>query len=95
MSTVQFVDPRATPAAVADVYDLTTALGDGAVIGLMANGFPDSDTFLHHIELALGSRLDGVTFHHWNKGNASRLANDEEVQALASKCDAVIGAYGH
>lgn len=92
---MRFVDPRADPAVEPDPYELGHDLPAGAVVGLLANGFPDSDTFLDHVEQAVGREVDGVRFHRWNKGNASRLASPTELDQLAEVCDAVIGAYGH
>lgn len=93
--SVVFVDPQADPAVEPDPYHLSVALDPGTVIGLMANGFPGSVEFLDHIEAALGELVAGLTFHRWNKGDASRLASPGEIDALADRCDAVIGAYGH
>lgn len=92
---MRFVDPQPAPSAAADVYDLATPLGPGATIGLFANGFPDSVAFLAKVEAALGRRLDNPSFVHMDKGNASRLATDDEVASIAERCDAVVAAYGH
>lgn len=92
---MRFVDPRPAPSTAADQYDLAAPLGPGATIGLFANGFPDSEAFLGKVEAALADRLDGPTFVHMNKGNASRLATDDEVTSIAERCDAVVAAYGH
>ncbi len=95
MELMRFVDPQPAPSVAADPYDLTTPLGPGATVGLFANGFPDSAAFLSSIETALTRRLDDPTFVHMNKGNASRLATDDEVATIAEQCDAVVAAYGH
>ena len=92
---MRFVDPQPAPSTAADLYDLAAPLGPGATIGLFANGFPDSVTFLDKIEAALAERLDEPSFVHMNKGNASRLATNEEVATIAEQCDAVVAAYGH
>ncbi len=92
---VTFVDPRGLPGAAALPYTLETPLSDGATIGLMANGFPDSDTFLDHIADAVSARLPAVRFKRYNKGNASSLADDAMLSDVAENCDAVIAAYGH
>jgi hypothetical protein len=70
-------------------------LVSGATIGLFANGFPDSAAFLTKIEGALATRLDNASFVHMDKGNASRLATEDEVATIAARCDAVVAAYGH
>lgn len=92
---MQFVDPKPAPSTPADVYELAAPLESGAAIGLFANGFPDSVAFLDKVEAALADRLDSPTFVRMNKGNASRLASDEEVADAAERCDAVVAAYGH
>lgn len=92
---MRFVDPQPAPSAAADPYDLSAPLGPGTTIGLFANGFPDSVNFLTKIEGALAERLDNASFLHMNKGNASRLATEDEVSAITEQCDAVIAAYGH
>jgi hypothetical protein len=92
---VTFVDPRGVPATETLPYDLADPLADGAVIGLMANGFPDSDTFLDCVADAVGDRLPGVSFTRFNKGNASRLADEAMLAEVAGTCTAVIAAYGH
>lgn len=92
---MQFVDPQPAPSAPADVYNLSTPLAAGAAIGLFANGFPDSVAFLDKVEASLAARLDEPRFVRLNKGNASRLATEDEVAAAAEQCDAVVAAYGH
>lgn len=92
---VTFVDPRGVPATKVLPYDLSDPLADGAVIGLMANGFPDSDTFLEAVATAVGARLPSVSFARYNKGNASSLASEEMLGEVATTCTAVIAAYGH
>ncbi len=92
---MQFVDPQPPPSAPADVYDLATPLRSGSSIGLFANGFPDSVAFLDKVEAALAAQLEDATFIRYNKGNASRLATEEEVVAAAEQCDAVVASYGH
>ncbi len=92
---VTFVDPRGVPGAAALPYALDNPLADGATIGLMANGFPDSDTFLDHIADAISTRLPGVRFRRFNKGGASKLADESMLSEVDETCDAVIAAYGH
>lgn len=92
---MQYVDPQPPLSVPADVYELSAPLGSGATIGLFANGFSDSAAFLTKIENTLASRLDKASFVHMDKGNASRLATDDEVATIAEQCDAVVAAYGH
>ena len=93
---IQYLDPRAEPSAPIEVYELGLDLSaEGLTLGLMANGFPDSDTFLDHIADAVTARLPGIRFRRYNKGNASRLADETMLSDAAENCDAVIAAYGH
>ncbi len=92
---VTFVDPRGVPGAAVLPYDLASPLDPGTVIGLMANGFPDSVAFLDHVADALSPRLPEVTFARFDKGNASRPADERLLDDVADRCDAVIAAYGH
>lgn len=92
---VTFVDPRGVPGTAALPYELSDPLADGTTIGLMANGFPDSDTFLEHVADAVSARLPGVRFNRYNKGNASALLSQDMLADVEAECDAVIAAYGH
>lgn len=93
--TVQFLDPRGEPACVAEPYELGDPLAEGVTIGLMANGFPDSVAFLDHVEDALRATVPGVDFRRYDKGNASALATDEQLDTIAAECRTVVAAYGH
>ncbi len=92
---MRFVDPQAPPAQAAEPYTLSTSLAEQPVIGLMANGYPDSVTFLTHVEKSLAALLPGASFEYFDKGNASKLADVEMLDAAADRCTAVIAAYGH
>ncbi len=92
---MEFLDPRGVPSRPVDPYALDTALADGDTIALFANGFPDSVAFLRHLEQALQRELDGVSFVHFDKGNASALASAEHLATIAASCSAVVAAYGH
>jgi len=93
--TVEFHDPRAEPLTPAEPYEPRADLSAPQVVGLLANGFPDSDTFLEAMEGALAGRLPGATFRHYNKRNASIPANAEMLEQIRTECSAAIAAYGH
>jgi len=60
---ITFLDPRAEPGAPVDSYDLSVDVEAAPVtVGLVANGFPDSEEFLDQVEKALltGTVRDGV-----------------------------------
>lgn len=76
-------------------YTLRAELTEGDSVALFANGFPDSVAFLEHVEKALSHELPGITFVHYDKGNASALASEEHLSSIAESCSAVVAAYGH
>jgi len=93
---IEFVDPRAEPGAPVESYELSVDLeAQPSTIGLVANGFPDSEAFLDQIEKALAVALPDASFRRWNKGDASAMISDAMLDDVVSDCDAVVGAYGH
>ena len=93
--TIEYYDPRAEQITPPQTYDLRANLSGPITIGLLANGFPDSDTFLEKVEAALAPKLPQAQFKHFNKGNASIVVPDEMLSEIASDCSALICAYGH
>ena len=93
---VEFVDPRAEPGAPVEHYQLSIDVeAQPSTIGLVANGFPDSEAFLDQVEKALAVALPDASFRRWNKGNASAMISDHMLDEVVDGCDAVVGAYGH
>lgn len=94
---LEFIDPRAPSARPAEPYRLGLSLRDGTphTVGLLANGFPDSENFLSAVAAKLTQRLPQVTPRFWNKGNASIAAPESMLDEIRTSCDAVIAAYGH
>lgn len=93
---VDFLDPRAEPGQPVEPYSLRADLAAGTVvIGLLANGFPDSVAFLDQVQEALAGRLGDARFVRYDKGNASAPASDEMLDAMASQCTVAVTAYGH
>jgi len=92
---MEFLDPRGVPSRAIEPYALTAALEGGDTVALFANGFPDSASFLEHVETSLSRELPGVNFLRLDKGNASALASDEHLSTIADSCSAVVAAYGH
>ena len=93
--TIQFHDPRAEPLAPAEPYTLRADLSGPSVIGLLANGFPDSEAFLEAVEVALAAHLPNASFKHYNKRNASIPASAAMLEEIAGDCSVAIAAYGH
>lgn len=93
---VEFLDPRAEPSAPVEPYTPRIDASEAPIsIGLLANGFPDSVSFLGEIENALREELPDAVFHHYNKGDASIVVPDEMLGEIAEACQAVVAAYGH
>jgi len=93
--SIEFHDPRAEPMAVPEPYTLRAAMSGPMVVGLLANGFPDSVAFLEAMEGALAERLPDASFKHYNKGNASIPVSQTMLDKITAECAAVIAAYGH
>ncbi len=94
---VTFMDPRPRIDVVPDVAapQLATKGAEGAVFGLLANGFPDSAAFLTEVAAAVASRLPAATFRSVEKSRPSDVLTEQQLEVLRSECDAVIAAYGH
>jgi hypothetical protein len=93
---VSFLDPRATPARAADRYELQLDPGLAApTIGILANGFVDSEAFAEHLGDAIVRVRPGTRILLENKGNPSTIVEGERLQRMLDRCDAVITLYGH
>ena len=94
---IEFHNPQGERAVPADPYTLgiDLAANPPSVVGLLANGFPDSENFLRHVGTELERLIDGIEVRVWNKGNASIAAPDNMLDEIQAQCDAVIAAYGH
>jgi hypothetical protein len=91
------MDPRPLVRLDATVLQAPAWRGevDGAVFGLLANGFPDSDTFLAAVSSWLECRFPGAAFRTVKKARPHDPLTDEQLHLLTEECDAVIAAYGH
>jgi hypothetical protein len=92
---IEFHDPRAEPGATLEPYQLTAELTEGSTLGLLANGFPDSERFLDQLEASLACALPWLEVKRYNKGNASVIASDQVLAGISKECKAVVTAYGH
>lgn len=94
---IQFLDPRAEPAAAVEPYQLSIDLEAESepTVGLLANGFPDSVNFLDQVGRALQQHVPGLHVRHYDKGNASVVCGEEMLAGISAECRAVITAYGH
>lgn len=96
---ITFHDPRGEVGTEVEPYtlsyDVAADAGAGVTVGLLANGFPDSENFLNAVGDALRKRLPEVKLLSWNKGNASIPAPEAMLSDIQSQCQVGIAAYGH
>ena len=96
---IEFHDPTGASAHAAEPYDLDFDVVASStaqpIIGLLANGFADSERFLSFIGEAIKARYPSVVVKLWNKGNASIPAPETMLQDVRDTCHAVVAAYGH
>ena len=93
--TVNFHDPRGDSRVPAEPYECSHSLGEKTVLGLLANGFPDSVVFMDTIEASLTSILPLATFRRYEKPGPSAPADSFLMEKIVSECDVLVTAYGH
>jgi len=76
-------------------YDIRPNKGEDVTVGLLANGFPDSEVFIKKVGEAIQQRLPNIHIKFWNKGNAGVTANEKMLQEISESCQVAIAAYGH
>ena len=93
---VEYLDPRAEPGIPCEPYALRLDVGRADLsVGLLANGFADSVSFLEEVGSALRAVLPGVRIVAFAKPNPSIVADDQVLDAISAECHAVVTAYGH
>lgn len=92
---IEFHDPRANPAIPATPYTLHANLDGEITVGLLANGFPDSEAFLDEVDAAISKALPAARINRYNKHNASVPASEDLMQEISDQCDVLLAAYGH
>lgn len=92
---IRFFDPRPPVRPPAGSYALSAPERHNVRIGLLANGFPDSTTFLDALALELSHSHPGATFVPVAKPSPPTPLTVEQVLVLTRSCDAVVAAYGH
>ena len=96
---IRFHNPTAITAVAPEPYELSCDIRpkDGAdlTVGLLANGFPDSEVFIRKVGESIQKRLPNISTKLWNKGNAGVPASEEMLKEIAESCQVAIAAYGH
>jgi hypothetical protein len=94
---IEFHDPRGHAAAPQEAYGLHVDLrrSNDPRVAFLANGFPDSENFLHQLAEVMAERLPSMRAEHFNKGDASIAAPEAMLQQIESGCVAAVAAYGH
>ena len=96
---IRFHNPTAKTAVAPEPYELSCDIRpkDGAdlTVGLLANGFPDSEVFIRKVGESIQKRLPNISTKLWNKGNAGVPASEEMLKEIAESCQVAIAAYGH
>jgi hypothetical protein len=92
---IRFHDPRPPTLAATDAYAVG-ALGDQPLtIGLLANGFPDSMTFLDALAVELAILRPGAAFVRVEKVSPPTPLTEAQHRTLTEGCMGVVAAYGH
>ena len=97
LMTVTYLDPTSALGLPIEPYPVAGLdHGQPAIVGLLANGFPDSVAFLDHVEHALLAVAPvGTTVKRWAKPNASAIVSDQVLSTMTDECHAVVTSYGH
>ena len=93
---IEYHDPRGERRTATEPYELGFDLlgANRASIGMLANGFPDSERFLQMLAEELAAAALGASFEHFNKGNAT-IPCPEDLLEKVSECQATVTAWGH
>ena len=94
---IEYHNPEGSVGIEVTPYSLSTVIqGANSInVGFLANGFPDSENFLHALEEAMQELEPGIEVHSYNKGNASVPAPQSMLEDIRKSCQAVVAAYGH
>jgi hypothetical protein len=94
---IEYHNPEANVGVEKIPYQLSADItGANAIkVGFLANGFPDSENFLHELASAMREIEPAIEVFSYNKGNASIPANEEMLTEINRDCSAAVAAYGH
>ena len=94
-----FVDPRGLVKRAIEPYrnslDVHKNVGADITVGLLANGFPDSELFLRKLGSVIQKRLPQIETKIWNKGNPGITVPEQILRTIVDHCNVVVTAYGH
>ena len=91
---IQVLDPTVEPIPAHAVVAKRPESLDGSVVGLLANGKPNSTELLAMVHDVLADRYEFAETVSRNKGNASRPCPQEIMDELADRCDVVTTSSG-
>ena len=94
MTRLEVLDPTVQPIPEHAVIAARPDTLDGASIGLLANGKPNSEELLEMVREVLADRYEFGEVIARNKGNASRPCPGDILDDLVERCDVVITASG-
>ena len=94
---IEYHNPQAEVGAENTPYELSAVISgaDSVSVGFLANGFPDSESFLDEVASAMQQLAPGIDPQRYNKGNATIPAPEAMLNDVRRDCDAVVAAYGH
>jgi hypothetical protein len=94
---IEYHNPQAEVGIENIDYTLSATLtgAESIDVGFLANGFPDSESFLDELAAAMQKLEPGIRTHRYNKGNASIPAPEAMLNEARRDCAAVVAAYGH
>jgi len=94
---IEYHNPLGESEVEVTPYTLSTDIrgGNQVSVAFLANGFPDSVTFLKELEAVLQEQEPGINVFSYKKKDPSIPANAELLNDIRGKCQAVIAAYGH
>lgn len=92
---VEYFDPRAEQGESDEPYALRADLDTPLTVGLLANGFPDSERFLGYLGEALALKLPQARFRHFVKAIDSAVVAEDLLAVIAAECAVLVCAYGH
>jgi hypothetical protein len=101
-AVVRFLDPSAPVTTSSEPYTLVHRPAAGDRIGLLANGFPGSVTFLDHLAEALEEGWPGAPRvlryakgHMANSSVPLGMLDRDQLEGMSRECHVIVTAYGH